>query len=89
MILVNQKELSALYMIDRYLKLTISTDAQNSIAVLHKSRPKRSCMTKLFDCPYCDAKQVPVRDDAEACSTKCRMRKKRIKDKEKTNAQEK
>lgn len=38
-------------------------------------------MSKLLDCPYCEAKKVPVRNDAEACSTKCRMRKKRIKDK--------
>jgi hypothetical protein len=38
-------------------------------------------VTKLFNCPYCDKKQAPVRNDAEACSTKCRMRKKRIKDK--------
>lgn len=43
-------------------------------------------MTKLLDCPYCDEKQVPVRDDADVCSSKCRMRKKRIKDKEKDNA---
>tara|TARA_R110001632_G_scaffold93727_1_gene199347 strand:- start:132 stop:353 length:222 start_codon:yes stop_codon:yes gene_type:complete len=38
-------------------------------------------MTKLFDCPYCEAKQVPLRNDAEACSNKCRKRKQRIKDK--------
>lgn len=34
-------------------------------------------MTKLLDCPYCDEKQVPVRDDAEVCSPRCRQRKKR------------
>lgn len=39
-------------------------------------------MTKLLDCPYCNAKQVPVRNDADSCSPKCRQRKKRIKDKE-------
>ncbi len=39
-------------------------------------------MSKLLDCPYCEAKGVPVRNDAEACSPKCRQRKKRIKDKE-------
>ena len=44
-------------------------------------------MTKLFDCPYCEKKQVPLRNDAEACSNKCRKRKQRIKLKEKLNEQ--
>ena len=42
-------------------------------------------MTKLLDCPYCEAKNVPVRDDAEVCSPKCRQRKKRKLEKEKKN----
>ena len=44
-------------------------------------------MTKLLDCPYCEVKQKPVIDSAQACSSKCRQRKKRIKDKEKLNEQ--
>ena len=39
-------------------------------------------MTKLLDCPMCDEKAAPVRNDAEVCSPKCRQRKKRKKDKE-------
>ena len=41
-------------------------------------------MTKLLDCPYCEAKKVPVRNDAVACSPKCRQRKKRLLDKKLT-----
>tara|TARA_R110002049_G_C9017705_1_gene551124 strand:- start:287 stop:439 length:153 start_codon:yes stop_codon:yes gene_type:complete len=36
-------------------------------------------MSKLLDCPYCEAKGVPVRNDAEVCSPKCRVRKMRAK----------
>lgn len=45
-------------------------------------------MSKLLDCPYCNAKGVPVRNDAEVCSSKCRKRKQRIKEKELANEQD-
>lgn len=38
-------------------------------------------MTKLLNCPECDEKKAPVRNDAEVCSPKCRQRKKRRLDK--------
>lgn len=31
-------------------------------------------MTKLLDCPVCDNKGVPVRNDAKVCSPKCRLK---------------
>ena len=41
-------------------------------------------MTKLLDCPECGAKGIPKRDDAEVCSTRCRVaRHRRVKQKDK------
>ena len=31
-------------------------------------------MTKLLDCPVCDKKGVPVRNDAKVCCTSCRVK---------------
>jgi len=31
-------------------------------------------MTKLLDCPVCDKKGVPVRNDAKVCSSSCRVK---------------
>ncbi|NRA79364.1 MAG: hypothetical protein HRU18_14240 [Pseudoalteromonas sp.] len=31
-------------------------------------------MTKLLDCPVCNEKGVPVRNDAKVCSPKCRLK---------------
>ena len=40
-------------------------------------------MSKLIDCPVCGATNVPVRNDAEVCSPKCRLIKWRKKQKDK------
>ena len=40
-------------------------------------------MSKLLDCPVCGATNVPVRNDAEVCSPKCRLIKWRKKNKDK------
>jgi len=31
-------------------------------------------MTKLLDCPVCNKKGVPVRNDAKVCSPSCRVK---------------
>jgi len=42
-------------------------------------------MSKLLNCPICGNKGVPVRNDAEVCSTKCRVKRWRLNNKKEIN----
>ena len=42
-------------------------------------------MTKLLDCPICEKKNQPVRDDAKVCSSSCRVKQWRKAKKDQSN----